>query len=232
MKKSVSFITQDGVTVCGAYSVSDVGRPDRRGRRGAVLLHMMPAAKESWMSFEPYLIEAGFGVLTIDLRGHGQSVSGPNGQALDYRLFGDEEHMAKIRDVKAAVGWLSEEAGITLKNIGLVGASIGANLAIAYAGTHPELPAVAALSPGLNYHGLTTEDRVRMMGAGQKLFLAASREDDRSIAAVRELSGIRPEATVREFEGAGHGTELFGTNPEFMAELAGWISDMVPERAV
>ena len=232
MPRLVSFKTKDGIIIHGVYCPGNAEKKKATTRRGIVLFHMMPANKESWISFTPQFVSQGFSVLAIDLRGHGQSIETDSGDRLDYKLFENEQHMAKIMDVDAAIEWLSREAGIGLKNIGLIGASIGANLSIAYAGMHPEIPAVAALSPGLNYHGVTTADKVKVMLSEQKLYLVASDEDERSFLTNQELAKIKPNTVLKEFHDAGHGTKIFEVYPEFMTELARWVIDNVPEKQV
>jgi hypothetical protein len=63
----------------------------------------------------------------------------------------------------------------------------------------------------------------------QKLLLAASEEDDLSFRTNRDLKGIRPDAEIKEYRGAGHGTSMFEARPELMAELLDWLKDSVPE---
>ena len=216
MPQSVEFTTKDGVKIAGTFHSGRAGGP------AALLLHMMPATKESWDGFARLLARAGFAVLAIDLRGHGESRETASGERLDYKLFEDRDHQAKIRDVEAAAGWLADHQA-PLGRLVVIGASIGANLAIAYAAAHPRVLAVAALSPGLDYRGVTTPDKVRKMASGQSLFLAASAEDELSFKTDRELAGIKPDAVVKEYDGAGHGTGMFAARPELMAELAAWL---------
>ncbi len=220
MSKSVSIVTTDGVTISGdLYGAAD-------SRRAVLLLHMMPATKESWRDLAERLAARGFLVLAIDLRGHGRSIEGPAGR-LDYKLFEDADHQAKRLDVEASADWLVEFLGIGRDRLGVAGASIGANLAIGYGGEHREVPAVAALSPGLDYRGVTTPDKVRRFGPNQSLFLAASAEDELSFRTDRELAAIKPDAVLREYRGAGHGTSMFSARPDLLDELAVWFDSKI-----
>lgn len=221
MPKPVRLETADGVTLAGLYC-----RGSGRGP-AALLLHMMPATKESWQALTPQLLRFGWTILAIDLRGHGQSVNGPGRTRLDYKLFEDADHQAKIHDVEAAMKWLADRAGVPASRMALVGASIGANLAIAYAAAHPEVPAVAALSPGLDYRGVTTPDKVGRFRPEQALLLAASAEDELSFATIGELAKLKPDAVVKKFHGAGHGTGILESQPKFLVELAGWLNERV-----
>lgn len=223
MTENVEIMTADGVRIAAVYDAA--ARPGP----AALLLHMMPATKESWAEsgFTGLLVRAGFSVLAIDLRGHGQSRQTADGRQLDYKLFGDRDHQAKMLDAEAAAAWLKEKAGVVDENLAVVGASIGANLAIAFAAAHPRMPAAVALSPGLDYRGVTTPDKVRRLGPDQSLFLAASSEDEMSFTTDRRLAEIRPDMLLKEFEGAGHGTTMFKNRPELMSEAVAWLRQKV-----
>src|SRR3989344_5609072 len=97
-QEHIQLKTRDGVLLYGAYVPAK-----KHDAFAVVLLHMMPAVKESWKEFQNKLSEAGFQSLAIDLRGHGESVQ-KGGERLDYRKFSDREHWEKIHDAEAAVG--------------------------------------------------------------------------------------------------------------------------------
>ena len=91
------------------------------------------------------------------------------------------------------------------------------------------VPAVAALSPGLDYRGITTDDKVVRFRVGQRLFLAASASDERSAACIRELHERKPDAVAYEFPDAGHGTAMLEQAPGLMDGLANWLRDALAE---
>lgn len=219
MKELVMFTTADSVSIAGLFTSAV-------NARGVVLLlHMMPAVKESWSAFSDLLAERGIASLAIDLRGHGESVR--RGEViLDYRSFGDVEHQQKKLDVEAAAEWLKREKGFDGSRLLLAGASIGANLALRYAAEHPEVPAAMALSPGLDYHGVTTSDAVSSMDERQALFLAASEDDAYSFETIETLAKAAKSGTleVKKLRNAGHGTTMFGRDEAFMAEAADWLA--------
>jgi hypothetical protein len=85
------------------------------------------------------------------------------------------------------------------------------------------VPAVVALSPGLNYRGVTTEDKVMGMPAATKVLLAASDDDAESFDCARQLAAMRDWVTLRELSGAGHGTHMFDAVPNLISETADWL---------
>jgi alpha-beta hydrolase superfamily lysophospholipase len=216
----VTFQTEDDVTIVGDFYQG------AEGGSCALLLHMMPATRESWSVFAESMRAAGFSCLAIDLRGHGESVM-RGGQRIDYKLFSDAEQQEKIRDVEAAVRWLATVHGVSEKRLVLVGASIGANLAIAYAASHQDIPAVVALSPGLDYRGVKTLDATVRLSSNQSLFLAASEEDEYSYLTNQALSEKKRDAIKKEYRAAGHGTSMFHAEPSLMEDIAAWLKDRV-----
>lgn len=216
----VTITTEDGVAIVGDYAAGPKDAP------AALLLHMMPARRDSWKPLAGLLAGLGLATLAIDLRGHGESVSGAGGKRLDHKKFIDAEHQAKMKDVEAAVRWLAEK-GHPSSRLALVGASIGANLAIAYAGGHQEVRAIVALSPGLDYRGVATAHAVEAMPRSQRLLLVASEEDEYSHVSVLALAKAKGDAELKEFKDAGHGTTMFEHMPGFLDYVAQWVAHNV-----
>jgi alpha-beta hydrolase superfamily lysophospholipase len=207
----VEFKTADGIEIIGSF------RTPATPTHAAILLHMMPATKESWDAFAEQLEWVGFASIAIDERGHGESTM--NG-TLDYQTFGEHQQQAKIEDVRAAFKFLEQE-GFAESQIVLIGASIGANLAIQFMLEHPLITTAIALSPGLNYRGVRTDEFIQQLHKGQRVILVASDDDDRDSAqSCRTLHALNPAQTeLIEKQGLGHGTTMFTKEPTLMTEL-------------
>ena len=105
----VSFPTEDG----GLVHADLYGR----GERAVVLVHGGRFNKESWAKQAPVLVDAGFRVLAINLRGYGES-RGPGQQD----IFTAPLYL----DVLAAVRYLRKTGA---KSVSLVGGSLGGGAA-------------------------------------------------------------------------------------------------------
>lgn len=196
--------TSDGVNI--AYDLYDVANP----KGYIVLVHMMPATKESWQVFASKLQNAGYFSIAVDMRGHGQSDGGPDG----YKNFTEEEHQKSILDINTAVEFLKLQ-GVKTENIYLAGASIGANLSFWYLRDHPEIAGTILFSPGLNYKGVLTERLAGKISPKQKVLMIASQDDKRSggnaIDMAKKLKSLLPEKTIADliiYKTGGHGTDL------------------------
>lgn len=223
--ETIRLVTSDNITLSANYW-------NGSGTKGTVLLHMMPTTKESWMQFAEMLFKKGFHVIAVDLRGHGASDGGPDG----YRLFDDAEHQASVNDVEAAVEFLHSQ---NAKAISLVGASIGANLALWYGAEHHEIQSLVLLSPG-NYRGIDTAPLVLKLSPNQLVFFASSEDDVRSAGNNAEFNRILyesvPESVQKKlivYKNAGHGTDMLRLaeigglgkeNPDLAKEIIEWIA--------
>ncbi len=215
--------TVDNIIITGNYWPSANGK-------ALILLHMMPATKESFTPFAEEAVRRGFGVLAIDLRGHGESTDKiHDGMILriNYSEFSDREHQDSMNDVQGARDWLAAH-GISADDVAIGGASIGANFAIKYMSENPTCPAGFVLSAGLNYHGVETERAARSLSPHQHLFIAAAKDDERAPGAREDAERIYSETgadkKIRLYETGGHGTTLFESHPECMEDILAFLS--------
>ncbi len=213
--------TRDSVLIAGDYYAGTT-------RKGIILLHMMPANKSSWRAFAPKLSERGLHVLAIDLRGHGSSGGGPDG----YLQFTDEEHEESVLDIETAVDFLIQK-GVDKDKITLIGASIGANLAIAYMTLHHETKSGVLLSAGTKYRGVDALHAIKSITSPQRLFFATSTDDVHSSGSNYDMNITLITALAQEVErklvvykSAGHGTNMFGKEePDLAEEIIVWLGE-------
>lgn len=210
MPERINLKTDDGIIIAGDYRAV-AGQT----ALAVILLHMMPATKESWENFAEKLKENGFQSLAIDLRGHGES-------------GGNKNYQASIKDIEAAVDFFIHK-GLTFGEIFLAGASIGANLALQFQSEHPEIRATILLSPGLDYRGLETEPMAKRIIPAQSVFFATGGENDRySTETSQKLFNMLKSKNkkLKILKNAGHGTEIFDGCQSLMGEIILWIQSL------
>ena len=198
-------------------------------RAAVAYFHMMPATKESWRDIAEYLAERGIAGVAVDLRGHGASAGGP----LGYESFEPKQHRASILDIDAAVHFLHSQAmGVTSDKIALMGASIGANLALKFLANHSEYRKAVLLSPGLNYAGIETELLAKSLKSKQGVFFIASHGDfaggsdngDQNLALAAAVAE-GADKKIKVYTGAGHGTDILSADPELKKEIFEFVSE-------
>ncbi len=211
--------TEDGVKI--AADLYEVDSP----RLWAVLVHMMPATKESYQELARKFQGLGYESIAIDLRGHGESDGGPDG----YRDFSDQQHQKSALDLEAAADYLAKNRKATSDKIFFVGASIGANLSLRCVSEHPEFPTAVLLSAGSNYHGIKTEPLVENLKTGQKVFFVSGKDDGNNAEENRTLYDLMPAGTqkkIQVYENGGHGTDILKNRPDLTELIIGFIKNL------
>lgn len=130
--EDLSLTTEDGLTLGAWYA------PPQNGAV-IILVHGAGGSRRGMRGYADMLVQHGFGVLSLDLRGHGESDGKTN-------KFG----WAGTRDVGAAVEYLKQQDDVT--TIGGLGSSLGAEVLLGAVSTYPELQAVVA--DGASYRSL------------------------------------------------------------------------------
>ena len=120
----IELAAEDGVTLKAWYAPSTNGA-------AIILLHGAGNSREGARDHAVMLAEHGYGVLALDMRGHGESGGTTN-------RFGWEG----TRDVGAAVAFLRERETSNL--IGGLGLSLGGEVLLGAASAHPDVRAIVA----------------------------------------------------------------------------------------
>lgn len=235
MSNIVKLKTTDGVTLVGEFN------NPKGSTKAVLLLHMMPATRESFKTLVEALNKDKFATLAIDLRGHGESIerqvyNQDKAITLNYNEFADTEHQASRLDVDSAMNYLKSN-GFEEANISFVGASIGANLCLEALDRYSDSHAAVLLSPGLDYRGIKTESSLKGLSSHQRVLMLAAEEDEYSADSVKQLQVLMPpesqsslpikgELPVRSkiLKGSEHGTNLFKAYPELILEIVTFLN--------
>ncbi len=122
--REITITTEDGVALKAWYRESDNGA-------AIIVVHGAGGSRESMRRQSEMLGENGYGVLALDLRGHGDSDGSTN------RLGWEG-----TRDIAAAVAFLGEQQGV--RSMGALGSSMGGEVLLGASGECPEIVAVVA----------------------------------------------------------------------------------------
>ena len=208
--QEVSFITDDGVIIEGLY----VPAGDRSATT-FILLHGLGSNQEEWQAFAHKLLAAGYGFLSYDARGHGDSTMRKNGLAITYQTFGNQGNdsgwFKMLGDLDKAVKFLTREKGIPEKKIGIMGASLGANIALVYSAGNTAIKPVVLLSPGMDYAGIRTESAILQLNQ-RPVLIAASPADTYAFQSAQLLyQSIQQnrKAALLIGENGFHGVQMF-----------------------
>jgi len=187
----------------------------KSGNKSVLFVHMEKGSANDWEFFAKRLKRSGFTTLAIDLRGHGGSPM-PSGSV-------QKDDWAKMKaDVIAGVDWLEKKG---MKDIVLVGASIGANLALQVAAEDARISQTVLLSPGHNIKGVRVEGLLARYG-DRPLFIAVSAEDGYASKTGLLLdSQAQGPHTLEILSGAGKGSVMLDREPGLASTIQNWIND-------
>ena len=203
--RAVTWTAPDGTSLAGMLYETGRQAP------GVVLVHMLGRSKDEWAAVASRLQEVGVTTLAMDLRGHGGS-SGSSGTLTPMTA-----------DVRAAAEWLVARGNVRPGSVAIVGASLGATLAVLAAADSPSVRAVALISPSLDYRGLRLDATVMKKLGKRAVWLVASTEDPYALRTLRELADADATREQRLSAVRAHGTALFSADPDLMPALVDWL---------
>jgi alpha-beta hydrolase superfamily lysophospholipase len=205
---AVSLRASDGVSLSAAWTPPSATAP------AVLLVHSLSRKHQDWDSVAEALANNGFGVLALDLRGHGGSSGG----------YGSLQSM--LLDVQAALAWLKSRHDVNPSRIGVAGMHFGATLTVLAAGSDPSVRSIALLSPASEFRGLRCEPAMRSFAARSgAAFLVAGRLDPYAARSAKQLGEIEP--GVRDVrildESAANGRGLLAAAPDLIPALVDWF---------
>ncbi|MFH1182326.1 MAG: alpha/beta fold hydrolase, partial [Candidatus Woesearchaeota archaeon] len=205
------FTTVDGWTIQGTL-YNGTGK-------NILLLHGLGDHRAAWTEFARVLKQNGYTVLAIDLRGHGKSTMA-DGVNKTWDDFTNADFAGMPKDASAAQQFLGNE------NISIIGASIGANIALNYAAQSGKVPSLVLLSPGLNYKDITTESAMRLYEGA--VFLAAGEIDSYSADSASRLYDLASgKRELKIYNTGNHGTQLL-KDQAIQDTILAWLAKNYP----
>ncbi len=204
----------DGVTLKSTYS--SPGRPGP----GMLLIHQCNMDRKSWAGITAELVSAGIHVLTLDLRGFGDS--GGEGMSGGFPTLLQKS----AGDSDMAFEYLAAQSGVDRSRMGVGGASCGGMINGDLAARKEGVQALMLLSSP------PSETAVQNMAAkpGLAVFGAATEDDPVTRGVADALRGAvagsqHPNSTTKIYEGTEHGLPMFEKNPDLEPALLAWLKN-------
>lgn len=182
-----------------------------------LLLHALGGRYQDWEPLVTVLQQAGYTVLALDLRGHGMT-----GGAVDWELARQD-----VPDMLAALRAFS---GVDGSRVAVVGADVGANLALTGCAVSSFCGTAVLLSPGLDIQGVTSEAAIALMDQ-RPVLLVASPADTVAAASAQTLSQSGPgPRELLLLDNAGHGTTMLRSAPDLARAIRVWLDQRLTAR--
>lgn len=158
---AVSIQTKDEIFLKGSFFAP---KAKKKKNPAALLLHDEGHSREELATFAAYLQKRGFAVMTVDLRGHGDSAT----EETDYESADDKarENLWNLagRDVEAAAEYLGEQEGVHPTNLSIIGFGSAASLAVRRATTDENVRAVVLVDPETETYDYDVTEGVADLG--------------------------------------------------------------------
>jgi dipeptidyl aminopeptidase/acylaminoacyl peptidase len=208
VEDGLKILVGDGVDLAGTFYTPEQAAPPWPA---VLLLHMAYGNRHDWGDFPQKLGAAGYAVLTIDLRGHGDS-------------GGSRDWSKGPQDTAQAWEYLTRLPGVDPQHTAIIGASFGANLALIQGAAEESIRTVVLLSPGLSYFGVSSVGAMKDYGERPVLIVASS-EDSYAAESSRQLKQMaKGPAELQMFDGAGHGIQMFAAQSDLTQQILDWLA--------
>ena len=213
----------DGTNLKGSYFSAVKPGP------GVLLLHQCNRQRKVWDDLAARLATAGFHVMTVDLRGYGDSSGTPVDKLSPEALrvvFRDKVPT----DVETAYQYLVSQPGVSRDTIAAGGASCGVNQSVHVAANHPEVKALVLLSEGTDAGGR----QFLRTTAKMPLFMAVADDDlDLGVTEIMQWLFTLSSNPVNKFvhySTGGHGVEMFDVHKELPGMIVAWVATTLKKR--
>lgn len=214
--KAVDLTAADGIKLKASYFAS--GKPGP----GVLLLHQCDHDRRIWDGLAQQLASAGISVVTMDLRGFGESGDKPHNPPKSPGPIEPPEEMQKWPgDIDVAYQYLKSQPGVNAGQIGVGGGSCGVDDAIKTATRHPEVKSLVLLAGPTDLKG-----REFLRQSMRPVFFAVADDDQYPLMVpmtelLYTISGS-PGKKFVHYQTGHHAAEIFSVHPDLPEAIVNW----------
>ncbi|MCH7959776.1 MAG: alpha/beta fold hydrolase [Candidatus Hydrogenedentes bacterium] len=214
--KTVYLDSDDGYRIAVDLYLADGAQPP-----ALILVHMLGSDRHAWRYFARRAQARGYTCAAFDMRGHGDSAP-IDGSRTPQSDFEAKDWLSVLNDIQAVKALLLE-SGANSDYLAIIGASIGANLALRYAVRDADIQTVILLSPGLDYRGVTTEEAMQALRRTPVMIMSGD-SDRYAATSSATLDTLAPGySELRAYPGSAHGTDLLDTSDTAVEQIFQWL---------
>jgi dienelactone hydrolase len=213
----VDLTAPDGLKLKGTFFAAAAPGP------GVLLLHQCNRQRKVWDDLATRMTAAGLNVMTVDLRGYGDSEGTPIDKLTPEQInvvFTEKMPL----DVETAYKFLVAQPAISPGLLAVGGASCGVNQSVHLAMNHPEIKALVLLSEITDIDG---RNFLRTHPSLPLFFATAEDDADPGVSDLMQwLStfSTNPQSKFLRYKTGGHGVEMFAAHPELPATIVEWVA--------
>lgn len=213
--------TEDGVTIHASMWTG--GQPSDPM---VLLVHRLGGSRDEWTPLIERLFppRSPLNVVALDLRGHGESTSGPGAKKLAWQSFEADYFEKMDADLTAVMAHVQKAKGGPPTAWLLAGSDLGATLVVRQAALRKgDVAGVALVSPGASIRGMDIYEPFGAMLDRPNLIVTGTR-DTVSLTASKALAAMSRPSKLVMLEARGHAAQFLGEERwEAWDDLADWI---------
>lgn len=190
-----------------------------------LLLHSLGYSSRDWGNLIPDLNNAGYAVIAMDFRGHGQSIFDGNFHQKTWTYFKPKTYQKFPSDVISVLNEAQTQVKqVSLDNLAIVGADIGANTAVLVARQLKKKPKTLVLiCPTISFKGLYIPLAMTEMGMIPILSMVST-QDGYSMQQQQALSKFAQGGFyAKNYPKGGMGMTMIKVNPAMSQDITKWI---------
>ncbi len=211
----VDLTAGDGIRLKASYFPA--GKPGP----GVLLLHQCDHDRKIWDGLAQQLAAAGINVLTMDLRGFGDSGDTPHNTGKAGPIEPPEQMQKWPADIDVAYQYLQSQPDAKAGLIGVGGASCGVSNAIKTAIRHPEVKSLVLLAGPSD-----TKDRRFLRQTKIPVFFAVADDDPYPLMVPFTqwlyVATASSEKKFAHYKTGGHGAEIFAVHSDLPLAIVDW----------
>lgn len=190
-----------------------------------LLLHSLGYSSKDWGNLIPDLNNAGYAVIAMDFRGHGQSIFDGSFHQKTWTYFKPKTYQKFPSDAIAVMNEAQTQVKqVSLDNLAIVGADIGANTAVLVARQLRKKPKTLVLiCPTISFKGLYIPLAMSEMGMIPILSMVST-QDGYSMQQQKALSKFAQGGFyAKNYPKGGMGMTMIKVNPAMSQDITKWI---------
>lgn len=210
------------------YALPDIQAP------AVLLLHGLETNRSDWTALIEPLLTAGYSVLAVDLRGHGET-------------GGEKDWQAAVGDVQTWLNWLREQPSVQASGISIIGINLSSSLAMIGCGSDAACVTAIALAPvaigcgsrdcseeisGVEEATLEYLDEAivpALTDSARSVLLILGNKDKTSIPSIQQMRSLAPDQVSVASAGFGTIMELLsGTHSSAVEVIIEWLDGQTP----
>ncbi len=212
---NITFTTSDGILISGTHR-RPAARPGTK-LSAVILIHQGNSSRSEWNPYLSAFTTAGYATLAYDIRGHG--LSGGTFITSDYN-----NPNTVPKDLIAALAYVRAQPSTESTRVGIVGASVGGNLACVASQKRWVKTAVNLSGKTTAVRNLAAESELDL----ESIFHISSSGDQNGKRAIwaNELHGFT--ASPRHIEivsgSSAHGVSILAADPTLLDRIIAWLN--------